>query len=138
MANGPASDVLRSRTRPPRAPRSAIQRARVVERIQSGLSGSLVLIVAGAGYGKSTSALQAVTSWSAEWAWCSCDRRMTSAPALAAHLVAAVEERVPGFGAGHAMRGEPAELGAFLVGELEATLSEDLVLVLDDVHLLVQ
>jgi DNA-binding SARP family transcriptional activator len=137
MANGPASDVLRSRTRPPRAPRSAIQRARVVERIQSGLSGSLVLIVAGAGYGKSTSALQAVTSWSAEWAWCSCDRRMTSAPALAAHLVAAVEERVPGFGAGHAMSGEPAELGAFLVGELQATLSEDLVLVLDDVHLLV-
>ena len=45
---------------------------------------------------------------------------MTSAPALAAHLVAAVEERVPGFGAGHAMSGEPAELGAFLVGELGA------------------
>jgi class 3 adenylate cyclase/DNA-binding SARP family transcriptional activator len=137
MASTAASDVLRSRTRPPRAPRSALQRTGVVERIQSGLSGSLVLIVAGAGYGKSTGALQAVTSWSAGWAWCSCDRRMTSAPAFAAHLIAAVEDRLPGFGAGQGANGEPAELAAFLVGELEATLSEDLVLVIDDVHLLV-
>ncbi len=95
-------------------------------------------MVAGAGFGKSTAVLQAVSASDSPWAWCSCDRRMRTPASLAANIVAAVDERVPGFAAGRSLAGDGDELGTLLANELDATVSDKLLLVLDDVHVLVE
>lgn len=127
--------VRRARIRPPRVPADAISRTRVSAKLRSGFERPLTVVLAGAGYGKSTAVVQALTASDHHWAWCSCDRRMRSAPALAASIASAVAERAPGFGATLSLMGDAEELAVLLADELESTLAEDLVVVLDDVHL---
>ena len=101
-----------------------------------GIDQGRLLVVAGAGYGKSTLLAQVVGGLAMDWAWCSCDRRTASPAALVAHLSAAIEERVPGFGAELRPVGGAEEVTAAFCNELDLTVSDDLLLVLDDIHLL--
>ncbi|MGE0026718.1 MAG: BTAD domain-containing putative transcriptional regulator [Thermoleophilia bacterium] len=55
---------------------------------------------------------------------------------LLAHLTAALAEVVPGFGAGLAYQASTETLAADFCNEADATVVDDLVLILDDVHLL--
>ena len=96
----------------------------------------MTLVVASAGFGKSTAVLQTISASGSPWAWCSCDRRMRTPISLAANIVAALEEQVPGFAAGRSLVGDGGELGTLLANELDATVSDELRLVLDDVHVL--
>jgi LuxR family transcriptional regulator, maltose regulon positive regulatory protein len=129
-------DVLFTRVLPPRLPADCLARRALVSRIAAGMEGRLVTVLAGAGYGKSTAVAQALKETRHPGAWLSCDERIGGAPDLLAHVMAAVASRIPGFGSRLTLDGGvPAQVAA-VCNELLATLPDDLVLVLDDVHLL--
>ena len=106
--------------------------AQIVERV----SGRLVVVVAGAGYGKTTLLTLALAELPRPWVWCSCDARLGEAGPLLAHLAAGLTERFPGFGARLALEGSAEEQVAELGNEILETIADDFVLVLDDVHTL--
>ena len=56
-----------------------------------------MVVVAGAGYGKTTLLAEGLASLSIPGAWCSCDERLTG-PGLLAHVSMALGECFPGFG----------------------------------------
>ncbi len=130
------SGVLRTRLLPPRLPPDCLARPELTQRLVDGMSGRLVTVLAGAGYGKSTAVAQALRACPRPSVWVSCDERLGGAPDLLAHIAAGIELVVPGFGARLAFEGQVAHQVAALCNELVATTPDDLVLVLDDVHLL--
>ena len=127
--------VLLTRLLPPRRPPGCLGRDALVARIAGALDGRLVAILAGAGYGKTTALTQALDRARHPWVWCSCDERL-DAPLLLDHLVGGLSERMPGFGASLQLTGPPSAQVAALANEIVATLPEDLVIALDDVHAL--
>ncbi len=125
--------VLLTRLLPPRVPTGMVPRSDLAERVAAALDdGSAVTVTAGAGFGKSVLLAAAVARLRSPWAFCSCDRLLDPA-LLVAHLTAAIEQRFPGFGAGMST-GSPAGLAEDFVNELVVAVPEDLVIVLDDVH----
>ena len=129
-----SSGVLRSRLLPPRLPPGCLARADLVQRVLDGLSGPLVAVLAGAGYGKSTLLAQAQARSERIWVWCSCDERLSSTALLLAHLAAGIAERFPGFGARLSLEGDAEEQVGALGNEIVDTISDDFVIALDDVH----
>jgi DNA-binding SARP family transcriptional activator/tetratricopeptide (TPR) repeat protein len=121
---------------PPRVPDGSLPREALVQRVTDGLSGRLVAIVAGAGYGKSTLLAQALEGSPHPWVWLGCDERMGDAGVFVSHIAAGIEQRLPGFGAQLPSAGPPAALVAALGNEILATVVEDLILAIDDAHLL--
>ncbi|MEW6582133.1 MAG: hypothetical protein AB1416_05160, partial [Actinomycetota bacterium] len=128
--------ILRTRMLAPRLPDDSLPREDLVRRVVDGLSRRLVTVVASAGYGKSTLLAQAVEQCPHPWVWLGCDDRMHDAGVLLAHVAAGIEERVPGFGARLALAGPPRAQVAELCNEVLATVPEDIVVVIDDAHLL--
>lgn len=128
--------ILKTRMLPPRIPDGSLPRQELVARVAEGLSRRVVIVVAGAGYGKSTLLAQALEQSTQPWVWLGCDERMADSGVLFAHLAAGVEQRFPGFGAGLSLSGGGERQVAALCNEILATVPEDLVLALDDVHLL--
>jgi DNA-binding SARP family transcriptional activator len=131
-----APTVLRTRLVAPRLPDGCLARPALSERAARGLEGRVVAVVAGPGYGKTTLLVQALEAQRRPWVWCSCDDRLATGGALVAHLAAGFAQSSPGFGAGLSPRGTIDEQVAALVNELHATVAEETVLALDDVHLL--
>jgi LuxR family maltose regulon positive regulatory protein len=88
--------VLRTRLLPPRLPPNSVPRPELVSRVNRGLEGRLLAIVAGAGYGKTTLLVQALESSPLPWVWVSCDPRLRSPEMLMAHVAAGVAGAFPG------------------------------------------
>jgi len=128
--------ILRTRLLPPALPPNCLPRPALVETVLAGLDGRLVTVVAGAGYGKSTVLAQAVERCPHPWAWVSCDERMGDVGLLLGHVTAGLQERFPGFGAKLALSGPVADQVAQLCNEMLETVSDDVVLIFDDVHTL--
>ena len=128
--------VLLTRLLPPRLPPDCLERPELTQRMLGGMNGRLVTVLAAAGYGKSTVVAQALRRSPHPGVWVSCDERLGGAPDLLAHIAAGIERVVPGFGARLAFDGPLGQQVAGLCNELVATTPDDLVLVLDDIHLL--
>ncbi len=126
--------VLRTRLIPPQLPPGCLERPRLAERLLTGVEGRGAVLIAGAGYGKTTLVVQTLGRLEWAWAWCSCDPDLVDPGDLVRHIAAAIGESVPGFGAEMRLTGAAPELIAELSNETVETLSEDFVLVLDDVH----
>ena len=107
-----------------------------MERVVEGTHRRLVTVLAGAGYGKSTLVAQALGRVEPTSVWISCDERLGGSADLLAHIAAGIERSVPGFGAQLALEGTVERQVMALSNEIVATTADDLVLVLDDVHLL--
>ena len=105
-----------------------------MERLLSGLEGRGAVLVAGAGYGKTTLLVQALDGLQWAWAWCSCDPDLADPGDFIRHIAASISESVPGFGAEIRLTGDASAQIAELSNEAVETLSEDFVLVLDDAH----
>ena len=133
----PAPGVLRSRLVAPRLPPACVARPELVSTVVKGLSGRLVAMVAGAGFGKTTLLTLALHEDSMPFVWVSCDERMTSARSLLAHLVAGIAERFPGFGARIELAGDLDDQAVALSNEISETVADPFILALDDVHTLV-
>lgn len=128
--------VLRSRLLPPQLPAACVPRTALVEQVLGRIDGRLVTVVAGAGYGKTTLLRLTVDRLDWPWVWCSCDERIGDGGLLLRHLAAGFAERYPGFGARLPPTGSAREQVEEFCNEVVETVGEDVVLVLDDVHLL--
>lgn len=126
---------------PPPRP-GAVNRRRLLGRLDEGLDRKLTLISAPAGFGKTT----LVSDWAAGCqppvAWLSLDEGDNSPARFLIYLVSALQTIKPNTGAGmlavlQAPQPPPSEaLLAALLNEI-AAISDDFVLVLDDYHLVV-
>jgi DNA-binding SARP family transcriptional activator len=130
------SGILRSRLLRPHPPPGALARPQLLHRLQEGLRGRLLAVVAGAGYGKSTLLAQGIEELSEPCVWLSCDQRLGAAESFLAHLAEGLTECFPGVGGALDLVGPPSEQAATLCNEVVETIAEDFVVVVDDVHAL--
>ena len=135
--------LLETKLRAPRQRRELVPRARLSDRLSRGSAAALTVVSAPAGFGKTT----ALTEWSATEsaegravAWVSLDARDDDPVVFWSYVVAALQTAVPSVGA-HALsllQSDDAPVEAFLatlLNELD-TMSRDVVLVLDDYHVI--
>ena len=129
--------LIHTKLRPPFQRPGMVPRGRLIARVKEGLQGPLTLIVAPAGFGKSTLAAASLSGCNMHQAWLSLDREDNRPRRFLTYLVAALQEAVPQLGS-HAMQlmagMQPAPdemILTSLVNDLDAT-GEEIVLVLDD------
>ena len=140
--------LLQTKLQRPRVARQFVPRPRLIERLEQGSQGPLTLVVAAAGYGKTTLVSSWIDSFAAEnesarlpVAWISLDERDSDLGLFLRYFIAGVQSMFPGacadtFGLIQATR-QPAFdlLCTTFVNEI-AAISQDFILVLDDCHLI--
>jgi LuxR family transcriptional regulator, maltose regulon positive regulatory protein len=137
-AADPAGELVRrAKLLRPWLPADVLSRPRLLRRLNDALDRPLTLVVAPAGYGKSTALAQWTSGLRLPVAWLTLDADDNHLPRFLAHLIAALQSVVPAAGrlTGSMVRlprlPEAAQIGAQLADDL-VDLSAPLVLVLDD------
>jgi LuxR family maltose regulon positive regulatory protein len=125
---------------PPPQPK-AVLRPRLIERLDEGLHRKLILVCAPAGFGKTTLISEWVATLPRPAAWLSLDEGDNDPTRFLAYLLAALRTIAPNIGEGvlGALRSpQPPPTESILTALLNeiAAVDEDLVLVLDDYHLI--
>lgn len=116
-----------------------VRRQALIQRLQKGIKGKLTLVVAPAGYGKSTLVSEWVKQGDTPAAWVSLDVRDNDFERFWTYVIASVDLSYPSFGASlpqHLKNIQPAHYDAFLsalIGEF-TELPGNLILMLDDFH----
>ncbi len=125
----------------PRKRSDLISRARLLERLNAGLSGNVTLVSAPAGFGKTTLIAQWIQSIDRPTAWLSLDEHDNEPRAFVQSLTAALQSAFPDAFHGIASLFEAPRFPSvdyvvpLLINDL-ADLPDDLILVLDDYHLI--
>src|ERR1051325_10186138 len=136
-----AGPLLEMKLHVPRWRRSLVARPRLSERLSRGAESTLTLVSAPAGFGKTTLLaewLAAAAAGERSVAWLSLDQRDNDPASFWTYLVAALNAGVAGEGAGALLQPPqpPNEAGlVVLLNDLD-TISNDVVLVLDDYHVI--
>src|SRR5690349_1487319 len=138
-----AGPLLETKLHIPRWRRSLVARPRLSERLSRGAESALTLVSAPAGFGKTTLLaewLAVAATGERSVAWLSLDQRDNDPALFWTYLVAALNTGVPGVGSGSLPVLQPAqppnEAGLVaLLNDLDA-ISNDVVLVLDDYHVI--
>src|SRR3712207_5176130 len=94
----PDAAVLITKTRPPAHRSDALRRARLLDALLEHSNRRLLLIIAPAGYGKSTLLLDLAAEAPDPVAWLTRDRGDRDPRSFIEHLVLAVQQWEPGFG----------------------------------------
>lgn len=134
--------LLATRLHQPRLRARLVPRSDLVKRLQQGATGSLTLVSAPAGYGKTTLLAQWRASMSAPVAWLSLEPEDNEPTLFFTCLIAALRTLDPRLGThAHALLelpqpAEPAAVLASLINDLNGWQGEDFVLVLDDYHVI--
>ena len=141
IAPPPAAALLATKLFRPRAPQDVIVRPRLVERLDVGLAGPLTLISAPAGFGKTTLVAERLGRGALPHAWLALDAQDDAPGIFLRYFVAALHSidralgalasellAVSGTAPAHAVM-------TALLNDL-AALTQDVVVVLDDVHVL--
>ncbi len=125
----------------PRSRSDLIPRARLFERLNAGLGGKVTLIAAPAGFGKTTLLVEWLKTSDHQTAWLSLDEHDNELRLFVQSLAAALRTVFPdAFGATASLLTAPHfplpdRLAALLINEL-ADVPDDVILVLDDYHLI--
>ena len=138
-----AGPLLETKLHVPRWRRSLVARPRLSERLSRGAESALTLVSAPAGFGKTTLLaewLAVAAAGGRSVAWLSLDQRDNDPALFWTYLVAALNTGLPGVGAGTLSLLQPpqppSEAGLVtLLNDLDA-ISNDVVLVLDDYHVI--
>src|SRR6266571_818989 len=138
-----AGPLLETKLHVPRWRRGLVARPRLSERLSRGVESALTLVSAPAGFGKTTLLaewLAAAPAGGRSVAWLSLDQRDNDPASFWTYLVAALKTAAPGDGASvlsHLQPPQPpSEAGLVtLLNDLDA-LPDDVVLVLDDYHVI--
>src|SRR6185437_2779171 len=138
-----AAPLLETKLHIPRWRRSLVARPRLSERLSRGAESALTLVSAPAGFGKTTLLaewLAVAATGERSVAWLSLDQRDNDPALFWTYLVAALNTGVPGVGSGSLSVLQPPqppnEAGLVaLLNDLDA-ISNDVVLVLDDYHVI--
>ncbi len=135
--------LLETKLHVPRSRRGLVARPRLTERLSRGAESALTIVSAPAGFGKTTLLAEWLAVIAADGrsvAWLSLDRRDNGPALFWTYLVAALTTAAAGVGTGALSLLQspqpPGEAGvATLLNELDA-ISDDVVLVLDDYHVI--
>jgi LuxR family transcriptional regulator, maltose regulon positive regulatory protein len=125
----------------PRKRSDLIIRDRLLERLNAGLSGKVTLLSAPAGFGKTTLIAQWIQSINRHTAWLSLDEHDNDLRVFVRSLSAALQSTLPDMFQGIASLYETPRFPSvehvvsLLINDL-ADISDDLILVLDDYHLI--
>ena len=138
-----AGPLLETKLHVPRWRRSLVARPRLSERLNRGAESALTLVSAPAGFGKTTLLaewLAVAAAGGRSVAWLSLDRRDNDPALFWTYLVAALNTGAPAVGAGALALLQPPEPPneaglVALLNDLDA-ISNDVVLVLDDYHVI--
>lgn len=114
----------------------AIERPRLLERLESATQYRLILISAPAGFGKTTLASQFARETNYPLAWHTVEERERDIPNLYEHSLAALEKIAPGIRQALPEPGNhsPAELATLVAEYLWGALTRDAFYIVDDVH----
>lgn len=117
-----------------------IERSPLIERLESGIQSKLTLLSAPAGFGKTTILTQWVAQHELRTAWLSLDKKDTDPTTFVQYLIAALRSVAPDIGreALGSLHTEPLPVDLIFTGLVNeiAELSDKLLLVLDDYHLI--
>lgn len=138
--------VIRTRLRPPRPARRALNRPRVLAHLRQALDHRLTLVQAGAGYGKSTALASLAEEPGLTLAWYTVDEEDSTPLAVLAHLIHAFYlpladlphtplALIESWGLADPPESISGPLDA-LLNEIDASDCGPLLLVIDDAHLL--
>lgn len=134
-----AAPLLASKYRVPARRPATVARSRLTAALDGAVRAPLTLVSAPAGFGKSTVLTEWAATVSAAVAWVSLDRRDGDPTRFWTYVLAAVGAAVPGVGPGalQVLEATPASTEAALVALVNdlSSMPDDLVLVLDDLHL---
>jgi LuxR family transcriptional regulator, maltose regulon positive regulatory protein len=138
-----AGPLLETKLHVPRWRRDLVARPRLGDRLSRGAESALTLVSAPAGFGKTTLLAEWLAVAAADGravAWLSLDQRDNDPALFWTYLVAALKTAAPGAGAGALLLLQPpeppGEAGIVtLLNDLDA-ISNDVVLVLDDYHVI--
>ncbi len=130
--------VVRPRHRP-----DLLSRPRLLHTLQGLLDNQLILVIAPAGYGKTTALLDLVNTLTMPACWYALSAADRNLHRFAAHFIAAIAQQFPNFGndadaalqtfeAGHI---DFEQFTTLLVNELHEQVQQHFVLVIDDYHL---
>lgn len=134
--------MLAAKVRPPKQARGTLLRSRLVDALQANLERKLQLVVAPAGFGKTTLLVDFIQDAGASPCWATLDFADRDPAVFLATVVEAIRCRFPDFGARTlAALNRPGDieqrthgLARVLAAEIEDSIHELAVLVLDDFH----
>ena len=137
-----APRLFGAKTRIPLPPPHFLSRPRLLDALRTGLSRKLTLLIAPAGFGKTTLVAELARALGPAAAWLTLDPGDGDLSIFMHYLVAAVAQVRPGFGAETrawlaatpVAANQVADLAAIFLGELEEVCGPQLVLFLDDFH----
>jgi LuxR family transcriptional regulator, maltose regulon positive regulatory protein len=139
----PAQPLLSTKLYVPRPPARLVPRSRLIERLRQGLSQTLILLCAPAGFGKTTLVAELLADCGVPAIWLSLDAEDNDPQRFLSALLAAFQTRDPAIGASvQALLSSPHGLQGLslsavftqLAGDLASRSSGDFLLVLDDYH----
>ena len=137
----PSDWILNTKLNPPLLRSDILDRPRLIEQLDRNIQRALTLIVAPAGYGKSTLAAQWLESSSLPGAWVSLDESDNNTRTFLDYIVATVQRLHPESCTGvhdilDAPQLPPKDILATLLANDLEEISEPFLLVLDDYHLI--
>lgn len=131
--------LIRTKLRLPFTRSELVHRSRLLQKMEQGLRGQLTLIVAPAGFGKTTLAASSVVKSGYRAAWISLNKDDNRERLFLNYLIAALQEVDEAIGNEAAQlimaSALPEVILTSLINDLD-TISTDIVLVLDDFHLI--
>jgi LuxR family transcriptional regulator, maltose regulon positive regulatory protein len=138
---GSPSSLMRTKLYRPRSSSDVIPRARLIERLKAGLGSKVTLLSAPAGFGKTTLLAEWLQTIDQHTAWLTLDENDNELPVFVHAFTAALQTIFPdAFQATASLlkapQFPPAEHMTILIINELADLPEDVVLVLDDYHLI--
>jgi LuxR family maltose regulon positive regulatory protein len=132
--------ITRAKLCPPALPAEHVPRPHLLAKLQAGREKKLTLVIAGAGYGKTTLLAEWVKG-NEQAVWYSLDAVDRDPAVFFAYLLAGLRERWPEFGLSieatlnRPVPPDPERLTLALIGETEGRLnSQSLLIVFDDYH----
>ncbi len=134
--------IISTKIRTPRRRQDILRRDRLLDFLHDNIHHKLILISAGAGYGKTALLIDYAHDTDLPVCWYSLDANDARTATFVEYLVAAIRERFPQFGASvlealSAYAGPAEDVEPFirlLVNEIEKTIGQYFVLILDDYH----
>ncbi|MEW5871295.1 MAG: hypothetical protein AB1894_18630 [Chloroflexota bacterium] len=135
--------VLLTKVTLPHRSKGLLTRPRLVEALEEALDRKLTLLVAPAGYGKTSLLIDLAHRHEFPFCWYSQDQTDDDLPGFLAHFIACIEQRFPAFGAQSRAALQALSQGELslehcetaIVNELYQTVAEHFIIVLDDYHL---
>lgn len=139
--SSPTSGLLRTKLLVPRIPGRVIPRPRLLSHLANALAGKLILVAAPAGFGKTTVLTQWLAARDVDAAWVSLDERDNDPTRFWAYAIAAIQTLHPEVGTralSMLQAPQPPPMETILTELLNdlISLQEDIVLVLDDYHVI--